>query len=108
MNATNPAELSLCHMDIDMERPQLMFTVARALASEVRISILRLLCERNMNVNEIAVALGIPTSTAALNVRVLQEAGLINTRMQPGVRGAMKLCSCRVEALTMSLFPAGR
>lgn len=108
MNATIPTDATLNHLEISVECPKELFIIARALASEVRISILRLLSERNMNVNEIAVTLGIPTSTAALNVRVLEEAKLIHTRMLPGVRGAMKLCSRRVEGLTVNLIPEGR
>lgn len=108
MNAQIPANTSLSHLSIGVENPDEMFTVARALASDVRIGILRLLSDRNMNVNEIAMTLDIPTSTAALNVRVLEEANLIHTRMLPGVRGAMKLCSRRVRGLAVNLLPDGR
>ena len=45
-----------------------------------------------MCVNEIAEFLGIPASSAALNIRVLEEADLIRTELKPGVRGSMKLC----------------
>jgi predicted transcriptional regulator len=46
-----------------------------------------------------------PVSTAALNVRQLEEAGLITTQIQPGIRGAMKLCSRRVDSVSMRLTP---
>jgi len=50
-------------------------------------------------------ALDLPVSTAALGVRQLEEAGLIHTEIQPGIRGAMKLCSRRVESVSMRLTP---
>ena len=46
-----------------------------------------------------------PVSTAALNVRQLEEAGLISTEIQPGIRGAMKLCSRRIDSVSLHLVP---
>jgi predicted transcriptional regulator len=82
---------------------------ARALASEVRVDILKLLCNETLKVNEIAERLNIPASTAALNVKVLEEAGLIHCDLQPGIRGSMKVCYKLVEELTIILdFDEGR
>ena len=64
-----------------------------------------LLASRSMNVNELAEALSMPVSTAALNVRQLEEAGLISTEIQPGIRGAMKLCSRRIDSVSLHLVP---
>ncbi len=66
--------------------------VAKALASETRIEILRLLRYQDLNVNEIAEYLNIPASSSAAHVKVLEEAGMIKTSLQPGIRGSMKLC----------------
>lgn len=77
--------------------------IARALASEVRIDILQLLCKESLKVNEIAERLDIPASTAALNVKVLEEAGLIHCDLQPGIRGSMKVCYKQVEELNIIL-----
>ena len=65
--------------------------------------VISLLGIRSMNVNELAEALSLPVSTAALNVRQLEEAGLISTEIQPGIRGAMKLCSRRIDSVSMRL-----
>lgn len=75
---------------------------AKALSSPLRIEILKLLRKEELNVNEIAEKLEIPASTAALNIKVLEEAELIFCELQPGVRGSMKLCrriaeSCHIE-----------
>lgn len=66
--------------------------VAKALSSETRIEILRQLRFRDMNVNEIAELLGIPPSSSAAHVKVLEEAGMIKTTLLPGIRGSMKVC----------------
>ncbi len=66
--------------------------IAKALASETRIEILRQLRYKELNVNEIAELLDIPASSSAAHVKVLEEAGIIKTTLQPGIRGSMKLC----------------
>ncbi len=79
-------------LNYTLDDTDLLTLVGKALSSPVRIKILRLLCANKLNVNEIAEKLDIPASSAALNVKVLEEAGLIGTEVQAGVRGSAKLC----------------
>ena len=67
-------------------------TISKALSSETRIEILRHLRYKDLNVNEIAEILEIPASSSAAHVKVLEEAGMIRTTLQPGIRGSMKVC----------------
>jgi predicted transcriptional regulator len=73
--------------------PQRDTLVLKGIASPTRIQILNLLQERSRNVNEIAQALSLPQSTVALNISVLQEAGLIATETVNARRGSQKVCS---------------
>lgn len=93
------------HVTLSLDQIEQLCPVAKALSSPVRVCMLSLLGVRAMNVNELAEALSLPVSTAALNVRQLEAVGLIDTEIQPGIRGAMKLCSRRVESVSMSLVP---
>lgn len=86
-----------------LDQSDQMHMVARALASSTRLEMLKLLQKRNMNVNELAQALDLPPSSAAMNVRVLEEAELINCYMQPAVRGAMKVCARKVDHVEFTL-----
>lgn len=90
-------------VNLDLEQMDKLYNVAKALASDVRLEIIKLLNFNSLNVNEIAIKLNIPTSTAALNVKVLEEAGLINTELQPGVRGSMKVCSRKSDHINIEL-----
>lgn len=96
------------HLNLNLNEIDRLCPVAKALSSPVRVRMIALLSARAMNVNELAVALDLPVSTAALNVRQLEEAGLIRTEIQPGIRGAMKLCSRAVDAVSMRLIPQVR
>ncbi|MCZ8511602.1 helix-turn-helix domain-containing protein [Paenibacillus filicis] len=92
-------------LKLSIHKPEELAKVAHALSSEVRIHILQLLNNRNMNIIEIAEALNIPVSTAASNIRILEKSGLILTELHPGVRGVMKVCSRNFDDVLMALNP---
>lgn len=93
------------HIALSIDQPQKLSQVARALATTVRLGILKALSKQSMHVNEIAQVLDLPVSTVALNVNVLEQAGLITAELLPGTRGAMKLCSRCVDSLSIGLKP---
>jgi len=71
------------------ERPD----VLHALASEVRVSILKLLhIEGPMNVNDIAARLNQPQSTVSSNMQILVGAELVRTETQKARKGNQKIC----------------
>lgn len=77
--------------------------VFKALDSLNRVRILRFLTARVASVNDIAVALGIPTSTAALHVETLEEAGLIRSEFEPASRGLRKVCARMYDRVVLDL-----
>ena len=93
------------HVDLSLSKPDMLYRFAHALASPVRIRIMQALCDRSMNVGELSQMLDIPMSTTALAVKTLEEAGLITTETQPGARGSMKLCSRRIDTMSVKLAP---
>ena len=66
--------------------------VLKALSSEVRVRILELLQNQELNVTEIARRLAIPQSTATTSILMLEEAGLIDSHTANGVKGGLALC----------------
>ncbi|MDR1287498.1 MAG: helix-turn-helix domain-containing protein [Treponema sp.] len=79
--------------------------VLRALSSGVRLRILELLQNTELNVSEIARRLGIPQSTAATSIITLEEAGLIDSRNANGVKGGQKVCIARYKEFLVSFNP---
>lgn len=92
---------------LDFDKKKELCSLGKALSSEVRIEILKLLEQQSLNVNEIAEKLESPASSAAMNVRVLEEAGLIRTELRPGVRGSMKICSKQCGEVKILLKETG-
>jgi predicted transcriptional regulator len=84
--------------------PDRQFDVVRGLASPVRIKILRLL-RRNgsLNVNQIAEMLGLPQSTIATNIQILEDAELIATEIIKASKGQQKICSARFDEVIIRL-----
>jgi predicted transcriptional regulator len=78
--------------------------VLRAISAANRIKILRLLADRVASVNDIATALEIPLSTAAVHVQALEEAGLIRTELEPASRGLRKVCARMYDQVVLD-FP---
>ncbi len=71
------------------ERPD----VIKGLASEIRVSILKLLRGgEEKNVNQIAEELGLPQSTVSSNLQILEDAGLISTDTRKARKGSQKVC----------------
>jgi predicted transcriptional regulator len=79
--------------------------VLRAFSSEIRVRILELLQNQELNVTEIGRRLGIPQSTAATSILTLEEAGLINSHSANGVKGGQKVCSARYKEFLIAFSP---
>jgi predicted transcriptional regulator len=78
----------------------------KGLASGPRIEILRYLGGHSSSVNEIAEALDMPATTAALHINQLEKAGLIRTELKPASRGLQKICVRLFDQVVITL-PAG-
>lgn len=80
---------------LDLNNPnERAFQVLRALDSEQRVTILRYLSHHPASsINDISASLGIPASTVAQHVKMLEEADLAYTELKPANRGLQKVCS---------------
>lgn len=89
---------------LSIERLEESAQVFRALGHEDRLRIVRLLEAGSMNVQQLAQAAGLPVSTAASHVRMLEDAGILMSESVPAAHGAMKLCSRRADFVFMRLM----
>ncbi|CAM3700103.1 helix-turn-helix domain-containing protein [Deinococcus frigens] len=82
---------------------QRTLAVVHAINSETRLSMLSLLSHSPMNVSELTAAIGLPHSTVNFNLKLLEEAGLLEVQYMPGTRGRQKLISKRYEEILIKL-----
>ncbi len=85
----------------------------KALSSPVRIDILNLIKTKPLSLQEISRLLQLPLSSTAMHIRCLEDAGLVITENQPGIRGSMRVCMCHflsfhLEAYDANIDTAGR
>jgi len=74
-------------------KPDESLEVLKGLASPIRVAILKALhANGKLNVNEISHTLGLPQSTVATNIQMLEDAGLIATESVKARKGHQKIC----------------
>jgi predicted transcriptional regulator len=91
-------------INLDLYQPETSALVFRALSSPERLRMLQRLVESPTNISELAEEFSLPLSTAALHVKVLEEAGLIFTEEKPGLRGAQKICAVLAEDVFLNIY----
>lgn len=92
------------HLFLDFTDIEQSAIVAKALASDVRLRILDIIQEKPLNVSEIASKAAIPISTAALHIKILEEAGIVITQFMPGLRGSQRMCGLRVGKVEFTIL----
>lgn len=80
--------------------------VYEALASEVRLRIIRLLHGEERSVKDLAESLGLSSAITSVHVSKLQKAGLISCRSKRVQGGTYKYCSLSAHHLQINLSPA--
>lgn len=80
----------------EVDRPEEILTVCKALNSPLRLQILTLLQKnRQMNLGELAEQLQVTNGAMTAHIRLLYEAGMIDIQQTSGRRGAQKTCTLR-------------
>ena len=92
------------HADLSVRRPESLTRIARALSSEIRVSILAELGRSSRSVGELSKILNVPMSSMAVAIKTLEEAGLIRCDYQPGAHGSLKICSRKLDTVSIELF----
>lgn len=74
-----------------------------ALASDVRLKILEILAEKEMNVKELAHTLGLSSAIVTIHVKKLEAGGLIHTELVRKQGGTHKICTLAVSSIEIQL-----
>lgn len=78
--------------------------VFKALGSELRINIIKLLQENHeMNMNELATSLGITNGALTSHIKKLEESGIIQVMTERGGHGNQKICKVAVDKIVFDV-----
>lgn len=79
--------------------------IFKALASDTRWKILKLLVNDNkMDVSRIAESLEQTEANISAQIKILEKAGLITSRYEPGEHGVRKICEPTCEKLIIKII----
>lgn len=78
--------------------------IAKALASETRWQILKLLRTEKMDVSKIAEKLNQTEANISAQIKILEKAALITTNYEPGAHGVKKVCVPAFEKLIINFI----
>ncbi|MCF2144238.1 MAG: helix-turn-helix domain-containing protein [Candidatus Heimdallarchaeota archaeon] len=77
--------------------------VAKALSSKTRLQILKMTTEKDIDVSRIAAMLNQTEANISAQIKILEEAGLLVSRYEPGSHGVRKVCSTKVSSVIFSI-----
>ncbi len=77
--------------------------VAKALASETRWAILKLLTEKEYDISRLATAMQQTEANVSAQVKHLEKAKLITCRYEPGEHGVRKVCKAVVNEIIIKI-----
>lgn len=79
----------------------------KALGSEVRIDIIKLLMEnKTMNMNELATSLKITNGALTGHIKKLESCGIVSTANESMGHGNQKICSLRLDKILIDIQPS--
>ena len=82
---------------------EVVVPLLKALASQPRWRILRLLADRGHSISEVAQCLDMPAATVAAHVKILEEVGLVHTELQTASHGLQKVCTRTYDGLVLQM-----
>lgn len=91
-------------MEYSLDDLEKVSDLGKALSSPIRLEMLQLLYEESLIIGEIAKKMNLPASSTAFHLKILEQAGLIRMEEQPGTRGTMKLCTRKVDMVSLGLL----
>ena len=78
--------------------------VCNALCVPSRLTILRHIAKKPKFIVQIAEELNMTVAAVALNMNILEEAGLVEIRYEPGDRGTRKMCKLAVAKIVIEVI----
>ncbi len=91
---------------INLDNKEQVVDICKALSSPIRLDILYYLSKKPAIITDVATEFNIPLSSAALYIKVLENAGLISVQTIPGSKGSQKLCGVLVNSVEIDMFHA--
>lgn len=77
--------------------------VCKALSHITRFTILEILTEKSLDIGQLAIQLNMTPASVSSNINILERAGLITVKYEPGDHGVRKVCGSKLTAIKIGV-----
>jgi len=77
--------------------------IASALSSKTRLEILRIVQNREIDIEELANIIKQSKANTSAQLRILERVGLVKTMYKPGIRGVKKMCTSNIREIVFKI-----
>lgn len=78
--------------------------LAKALSSETRYKIVKLLMNKKMDISTIAKKMNQTEANTSAQIKFLQEAGILQSNYEPGAHGVRKVCEVTIKKVILNIL----
>lgn len=96
--------ISLEELTLKEENEERIILVCKALSSNTRYKIVKLLSQQEYDISRLAEELDQTEANISAQVKQLERAGLLESRYEPGSHGVLKICSTVVSKITIDII----
>ncbi len=89
--------------DIKISEPEKIKKLAKALSSDTRYKIVKLLTDKELSISEIADEIGQTEANTSAQIKYLEKVGIVKGRYEPGNHGVRKICKTNVKNIIISI-----
>ncbi len=86
---------------LEIKDEKQILALAKALSSETRFKIVKLLVDKEMDISNIAKALKQTEANTSAQIKFLDKAGVLDSRYEPGNHGVRKICKTKVKVVSL-------
>ena len=87
---------------LDHQKEEII-TVAKAISSNTRFMILKILANEELDISRLADRLEQTEANVSAQVKQLEKANLISSRYEPGEHGVRKICRTAIKRISIQI-----
>ena len=80
-----------------------MIEVCRVIGSESRYNIIKIIANEELDITRIANRVGQTEANASAHIKLMQKAGILDVKYEPGIRGVRKIVKLNFNKLVIDL-----
>ena len=89
---------------LELNDEKLIIKLAKALSSQTRYDIVKLLIDKEMDISSIAKKMKQTEANTSAQIKKLEDAGVLESRYEPGAHGVRKVCKTKINKIILDII----